>query len=451
MNVRFGTAGIRGLTYLEVTPQLCHVASEALARFFGKGSRLALGYDTRPGAEELAGVCASAMISEDVQVQNFGVIPSPILSQQIAERGLRGGLMATGSHLSYDRIGLIPVDSDGTILSREKTAEIEELAGQIEPPGTDVGGALAELDPTWMPSYTRFVRGIMVGDSLLDKGVSVALDPAGGTGAGVISRLLMDLGCDAVAINDERTGVAPRLMEPRADNVEDLRALVRWRKVNFGAAYDADCDRVLFVDETGTPLSEDLAAAIFARYLYDSGPGVCVMPVNSSSLMGTVWKGRVEECKIGPPEISLAIKRHNARFGYEETGKYFFPPKVPWADGIIATAFMAVILARARRVLSDIASGFPRHVQVKRNLRGQPKKVASLVEKVKGGFRPPNTRLVEIDGLKYVYDDGSWLLIRLSGTEPVVRVYVDSPSPEKARELSEEGVRVVKEMLEKRR
>jgi len=452
MNVRFGTAGIRGLTYVEVTPQLCHVASKALARFFGKGSRLALGYDTRPGAEQLAGVCASAMISEDAQVQSFGVIPSPILSQQIAERGIQGGLIVTGSHLSYDRIGLIPLDSDGTILSREKTTQIEELASRIEPPGRDLTGALPRSDLSWPPSYQRFIRAILDGDAFAGKGVSIALDPAGATGAGVVTRLLVGLGCEVAALNDERTSIAPRPMEPRADSVRDLRALVaRSRKVSFGAAFDADCDRVVFMDEASTPLSEDLAAAVFARYLYDSGPGVCVMPVNSSGLMRTVWKGRVEECRIGPPEISLAIKRHKARFGYEETGKYFFPPRVLWADGIMATVFMAVILARTRRALSDIASEFPHHVQVKRNLRGQPEQMASLMEKVKERFKPPDAKLVEIDGLKYVYDDGSWLLIRLSGTEPVVRVYVDSTSPERARELSDEGVGLVKELLEARR
>lgn len=449
MKVRFGTAGIRGLTYIEVTPQLCYVASKALARFIGKGSRLALGYDTRPGAEQLAGVCASGMDSEDVQVLNLGMVPSPILSQQIARCRLHGGLMVTGSHLSYDRIGLITLDSDGTILSHEKTAQVEELARQIEPPTDDLKGALPRADVGWMPAYLEFVQCTVDGDEFARKRVSIALDPAGGTGAQVISTLLSDLGCRVIAINDERMKVAPRSMEPRAESVADLRKVVgASRNVSFGAAFDADCDRVVFVDEKGTPVSEDLAAAIYARYLYDSGPGVCVMPVNSSGLMRAVWKGRVEECGMGPPEISLAIKRHHARLGYEETGKYFFPPEVLWADGIVATVFMALILTRTERVLSDIASEFPKYVQIKRNLRGSPERMASIVREVKGRFRPPNTRLVELDGLKYVYDDGSWLLIRPSGTEPVVRVYVDSPSAERARELSDEGVRMVRGLLE---
>jgi phosphomannomutase/phosphoglucomutase len=216
---------------------------------------------------------------------------------------------------------------------------------------------------------------------------------------------------------------------------------------DFGAAYDSDCDRVLFVDETGNPLSEDVAAVIFAKYIYSGGPGTVVTPVNSSGLMKKVWKGDVVECVIGPPEITLAAQQNNARFAYEESGKYFFPPEAMWADGIMATAMMSKVLGTTKKRLSDIVREFPRHVQFKRNVKGTWDQVREVLARVRETFKPDGAVLNDIDGLKYIFGDGSWLLIRASGTEPLVRVYVDSPSPAKARQLSDLGMAVVKENM----
>ncbi len=449
MKVRFGTAGIRGLTNEEIGPELCYVVSKALAHHFGKGSKIALGYDTRPGAKKLAGVCAFAMASEGIEVINFGVASSPLVCAMIVERELDGGLMVTGSHLSYDRIGLIPLDSDGTIPPHENTHSIERTAEKMEPPRPEeIKDVLPEPDSEYLYLYIEFIQGI-VGETLPGKGVKVALDPAGATGAGVVSRLMRDLGCDVVTINDDPMNYAPRRMEPRIDCVEELVELVLSKNADFGAAFDADCDRVLFVDEEGRPLSEDLAACLFAKYIYNCGPEICVTPVNSSGLIKKVWKGKVEECIIGPPEISLAAKKYKATFAYEESGKYFFPPRVLWADGIIATAMMAKILTAKKRPLSDMVSEFSRHVQIKRNVKGTEEQMVNILKHVKENFQPVDAKLNDIDGLKYVYDDRSWLLFRPSGTEPVMRVYVDSPSPERARKLSETGMRIVKELMEK--
>lgn len=449
MKVRFGTSGIRGLTYEEISPELCHNVSKAMAAYFGKDSKIAIGYDTRPGARNLAGVCAAAMKAEGIDVKNYGIAASPLVCAMILKNGLDGGLMITGSHLSYDRIGLIPLASDGVIPARAQTKSVEEAVASMAEP-SDVKEELPAEESGSVSAYLDFILEI-TGDSLPGRGVKVALDPAGAAGAGILSRLMNDIGCDVVAIYDEQLDYAPRRMEPRIDGVDELAELVIDEEADFGAAFDSDCDRVLFVDEKGKPLSEDLAACIFAKYVYGSGPGIVVTPVNSSGLIKKVWKDRVVDCIIGPPEISLAVKENGAVFAYEESGKYFFPPKILWADGFMATAMMTMILAKARRPLSDIISEFSPHVQIKRNLKGTDEQMMRILEVVREEFAPPNAKLNDIDGLKFEYDDGSWLLFRPSGTEPVMRVYVDSPSPERARQLSENGMSAVKKVLEEMR
>jgi phosphomannomutase/phosphoglucomutase len=362
----------------------------------------------------------------------------------ILKKKLDGGLMVTGSHLSYDRIGLIPLDRTGAIPPRAETDRVMAMANEASPPQEIPSQLPDENDFAY--DYLRFIHAAC-GGTLPGKGVKLALDTAGATGAGLIPRLMNDLGCDVSAMHDSRLDYAPRKMEPRADCVSELSELVLETGSDFGAAYDADCDRVLFVDESGNPVSEDLAAVIFAKYVYSGGPGTVVTPVNSSGLIKKVWKGEVVECVIGPPEISLAARKNNARFAYEESGKYFFPPDAMWADGILATAMMAKVLAQSRKRLSDIVREFPRHVQFKRNVKGTWDQVKGVMEKIKAGFIPDGAALNDIDGLKYIYSDGSWLLIRASGTEPLIRVYTDSPSPARARELSELGLSAVRENM----
>ncbi len=445
MEIRFGTSGMRGLIDEEISESLCWRVGIALALYFGEGSKLVIAYDTRPGAERLAGICAAAMENVGAEVINLGIAPSPYACAAILTKGLRGGLMVTGSHMPYDRIGLIPLDETGAIPPRAKTAKLARMVKEIPEP-LETPSSLPEIE-NFDYDFLIFTQKI-VDSQLPGKGIRVALDPAGATGAGIISRLMNDLGCDVKTIYDEPMDFAPRRMEPRIDSVDELIELVLDTGADFGAAYDSDCDRVLFVDERGNPVSEDLAAVIFAEYLYASQGGNIVTPVNSSGLIKKIWQGQVMDCIIGPPEISLAAIQNNAVFAYEESGKYFFPPRVMWADGLIATAFMAKILSTSRKSLSTIVSEFPRHVQIKRNIKGTWKQMDDLLVKVKQGFHPPGAKLNDIDGLKYVFQDGSWLLIRPSGTEPLMRVYVDSPSPTRARELSELGLNTVKRLIE---
>jgi len=446
MDIKFGTSGIRGLIDEEISESLCWRVGTALALYFGQGAKLVIAYDTRPGAERLAGICAAAMQNAGIEVINLGIAPSPYACAAIVQKGLKGGLMVTGSHMPYNRIGLIPLDKTGAIPPRARTKKLAQMVKDIPEP-FEVSGSLPEPE-AFDYDFLTFAQEI-VDDQLPGRGIKVALDPAGGTGAGIVSRLMNDLGCDVKAIYDEPMDYVPRQMEPRIDGVEELVNLVLDTGADFGAAYDSDCDRVLFVDENGIPLSEDLAAVIFAEYLYARQGGSIVTPVNSSGLIKKIWQGQVIDCIIGPPEISLAAIENSAVFAYEESGKYFFPPRAMWADGLISTAFMAKILATSGKPLSTIVSEFPRHVQIKRNIKGTWQQMDDLLVSVKEGFHPQGARLNDIDGLKYVFDDGSWLLVRPSGTEPLMRVYVDSPSPTRARELSELGMNTVKRLMEK--
>ncbi|MFN3487072.1 MAG: phosphoglucomutase, partial [Planctomycetota bacterium] len=235
--------------------------------------------------------------------------------------------------------------------------------------------------------------------------------------------------------------------------VSEALRLTRQERCDLGACYDVDADRVLFIDAEGRAVSEDTVGALFA--LHELGPGdVCVVPVNSSGLIERVCRdvgARVEYCAIGQPWEVQAIRDHGAAFCYEESGKYYFPRRFLWPDGLYSTGRLLELMARTGKSLAELAAGLPAYRQVKRNVPVADAQKAGVMERavrlLESRLTRGRVRDVTVDGFKRVFDDHSWLLLRPSGTEPCVRIYSDAPSLPRAEELAAEGERLIQECL----
>lgn len=260
------------------------------------------------------------------------------------------------------------------------------------------------------------------------KNFKILFDPANGSAVEVGKKLFGRLG-DLVMINDQIGQEPPRPSEPRRETLTETAKQVVKHGCDLGIATDIDADRVLFIDETGVVLSEDLTAVILAQ-----DKKILVTPINSSGLFigeAKKWGGRVIDCPVGPPEIIAAIKKQRADFAYEESGKYFFPPEFLWADGLLAGVKMLAAMARAGKKLSQIRRQYPEYFQVKLAVKCL---FTEMPEKFKH------------DGVKFVLGD-SWLMIRASGTEPLIRIFTDSPNQKLAEELAEKGKKMVEKVL----
>jgi phosphomannomutase len=187
-----------------------------------------------------------------------------------------------------------------------------------------------------------------------------------------------------------------------------------------------------------------------------------VVPINSSGLIEEViskCSGKLEYCRIGQPETIKAIKQSNACFSYEESGKYYFSNQALWPDALLSSLKLLEIMARLNKPLAELASEFSRFYQVKHTIHydamteGAKKSIDSnkLFQKIQElwatELKEKSVRDVVIDGLKRIYDDRSWLLIRKSGTEPLIRVYADAPTLERAEQLVQQGEELVKKAV----
>ena len=309
--------------------------------------------------------------------------------------------------------------------------------------------------------YKAFLLGCVDTNLIKSKQYRVLLDPANGPATLVFPDILKELGCEVFLINDQLSPVPNRPSEPRAKNLVETAAKVKEHKCDIGIATDIDADRVLFIDAEGQVLSEDLVGGIFAREVVSSDK-VCVVPVNSSGLIEEViskCSGKLEYCRIGQPETIKAIKQSQACFSYEESGKYYFSNQALWPDALLSSLKLLEIMARLNQPLAELASEFSRFYQVKHTIHydamieGAKKVIDSnkLFQKIQelwaSELKDKSVRDVTIDGLKRIYDDRSWLLIRKSGTEPLIRIYADAPTQERAEHLVQQGETLVKKAV----
>jgi phosphomannomutase/phosphoglucomutase len=276
--------------------------------------------------------------------------------------------------------------------------------------------------------YLKAILSTVNVDKIKKQRYRILFDPVNGSAIEVGRQLFSRLG-QLVMINNQSGQKPPRPSEPRRDSLTETAREVVKNKCAIGIATDIDADRVMFIDETGEILAEDLAAVILAQ-----GKKKLVTPINSSSIIkdeAKQWGALVLDCRIGPPEIISTIKKHQADFASEESGKYFFCDHFLWADGLMAGAQMLDKMAQSGQSLSQIRKSYPQYFQVKKVVicpwEKMPKKIG--------------------DGVKFEFPDGSWLFIRVSGTEPLIRIFSDSQSQTRAEELARKGIELVNDIL----
>jgi phosphomannomutase/phosphoglucomutase len=454
----FGTAGIRGVTNTGITAELALRVARAYGDWIQRHARssgsVAVGHDTRWGAEMLARAAASGFASAGLHVQFYGCVSTGVLSLNVARTKQDGALLVTGSHLPPDRIGLLLLQGDGSIAPFSVTDKVEETLANDEyreVPPKEIG----RLEEAFHP-YELYISECMQAlDARLlrTKNYKVLADPANGTASYIAMEFFQWLGCQVELINYDPNPVPGRPSEPRAGVVGEAIDVVRREKCDMGACFDVDADRSLFIDADGIPVSEDTAGAIFAKSELKPGD-VCVVPINSSGLIEQVCRdvgARLEYCAVGQPPTMEAIKALSAVYSYEESGKYYFPRRFLWSDGLYTAGRLLELMAKTGRSVAELAGEFPKFHQVKKNVAvAEDRKEQAMTratQRLEKALTEGRARDVTVDGFKRVYDDHSWLLFRKSGTEALIRVYSDAPSKERAEELAARGEALLQQCL----
>ncbi|KUO41062.1 MAG: hypothetical protein AVW06_01865 [Hadesarchaea archaeon DG-33-1] len=443
----FGTRGIRGPIATKVTPELMLKLGLALATSIG-GGKVVVGRDSRTSGEMLHHAFAAGLLAGGCDVVDIGLAPSPCVAFTTRDLSAGAGAVITASHNPPADNGITFYDPDGMEYLPNQELEIEDLvfSGEFRQASWDSLGALRSHDAItrYMSAIKRAVR--------VKRGFKVVVDCASGSGSAVTPYLLRELGCKVVTLNSNPDGHFPgRAAEPQPWNLSDLMNTVREVGADVGFAHDGDADRLAAIDENGKFIKHDTLIALFAKRAIEAhGGGTVITSINTSVAIEEVVAkagGRTIRTVLG--NMHEAMLKRDAIFA-GEPAKLIFPEFGKCMDGVFGAAKMLELMSIYRKPLSKIASGVPDYPMYHEDfacpderkegfMRSIRKYLLSSVSEVRG--------TLEIDGLRVNRKNGSWLLIRTSGTEPKARMVLEGRTLAEAEMLKGIGFKGIRKFL----
>jgi len=444
----FGTNGVRGVANKELTLELVIRLAASCGHILGKD--IALGRDGRVTSPMFGDAAASGLMSVGCNVHDLGVLPTPALQYAVKHLGLDGGLMITASHNPPEFNGVKVMAADGVEIPRSVEDEIEGIYFSGGPKLTewDQVGILRQKEAISL--YIDAILSKSEVEAIKRKKLKVAIDPGNGVGTLVAPTIAQRLGCEVYTVNAELDGRFPgRESEPRPDNLGALRELVKATSADMGIAFDGDADRSIFLNELGEPLWGDRSFALVARYYMARHKGARVVtPVSSSNAIVDVVEaagGTIYWTRVGSVDVSRAMVENGIEFGGEENGGVMYGPHHPVRDGSMTMALVLGIMAGEGKSLSELVAELPTYAQAKDKVRCPNDLKQRVLEALRTKVAAP--RVETMDGLKLIFGDGSWILVRPSGTEPIFRLYAEADIHSKVEHLVSENKRLIEETV----
>ena len=427
----FGTNGVRGIVGKDLTPDMVLAIGQSLGTM--RKGRIAVGRDTRTSGEVFVKVIKAGLLASGCDIVDCGILPTPAL-QYIVKEYFDGGAMITASHNPPEYNGVKIIESDGTEMGDEETVRLEKILFDRSfstQPWDRIGHEISA--PHLLEQYINAITSKFPGKP--GDGITVVVDPGSGPACITTPRILTELGCKVITINGIMDGTFPgRLPEPSADGLKNLADLVKTSGAAFGVAHDGDADRAVFIDAKGQFIEENQEFALIARQICRVKKGIIVTPVSTGQIVEIVAKH--ENCSIEYTPVGSIYVARTMRtlieigkpviFGGEGNGGLIFPEHQFCRDGGMTAAAMVYILKSTRKTLSELIDQLPVRYIIKDKIA--TKNGIDLLKRIKSSYSKDT--IDEIDGMK-IFRENMWALVRASGTEPIVRIIVDSDTKDK--------------------
>ena len=459
--IRFGTDGWRGRLADDFTFQNVRYVAQGIADYLRdkeKGEALAvIGYDCRFASADFARAVAEVLAANGHRTLLFDrPSPTQVASWTVIDRKAAGAVVITASHNPYLDNGVKYKPETGSSAPAEVIQELEERINRLAPAGpravrlpeTDGEHPKIETYDPRRPYYQQVAKMVDL-QVLKDAGIRILHETMYGSGYGYIRELLEGGKTTVDELHAHRDayfgGVNP---EPIPKNLQEAMDRMRAGGYDLCIATDGDADRVGIVDETGRFITQLQVYALLMRYLFETRGwrGPVVKTINMTSMADELARGygvEIFELPVGFKNVAPKMMETNAVLGGEESGGFGFQGHIPERDGILAGLFFADMIVRAgkplSRLLDDLESRVGPHAYARHDIHLPRESYDADRERILSTLREHEPRTVagqkvervrDDDGFKFYLADGSWVLLRTSGTEPLIRVYAEAADPD---------------------
>lgn len=417
--------------------------AEFIRRHNVSASKIVVGRDARLSGKMVSQLVIGTLMSMGFDVVNIGLATTPTTEVAVTGIGADGGIIITASHNPVQWNALKLLNNKGEFLSDSEGKEVISIAENEDFTFAEVFKLGKEMkDDTWSMRHIEMVKNLPLVDcdAIAKANFSIAVDAVNSVGGIVIPELLSQLGVkNVIELNCEANGKFAHTPEPIPENLSQISDLMKKGGVDVGFVVDPDVDRLAIVMENGEMFVEEYTLVSVADYVLSQTPGSTVSNLSSSRALRDVTEKHgcsYAAAAVGEVNVVTKMKETGAVIGGEGNGGVIYPELHYGRDALVGVALFLTLLAKDGRKVSQLKASYPQYAIAKNKIQLTPDiDVDAILKAVKEKFS--KEKITDIDGVKIDFPD-SWVHLRKSNTEPIIRIYSEAETREKADRLAEE-------------
>ncbi len=406
-----------------------------------KAPKVVIGRDGRISGHIVDGLVVNTLLAMGIDVVNLGLSTTPTVEIAVPIENASAGIIITASHNPKQWNALKFINASGEFISAQDGEEIIDYisAGKLDFTDIDNLGSYRD-DDTYIEKHIDLIFDLdtVKVDDIRARRFKIVVDCINSTGAISVLPLLDRLGCEVIAINAEMTGEFAHNPEPRAEHLKELSDKVVEIKADLGISIDPDVDRLAFVNEDGSMFGEEYTLVAIADYILSKKKGNTVSNLSSTRALADITRvhgGKYTASAVGEVNVVNAMKETNAIIGGEGNGGVILPELHYGRDALVGIALMLNLLADKDQSISALRASYTHYEMVKDKIALTPDiDIDAVLAKLKETYS--KEKINTVDGLKIDFADG-WVHLRKSNTEPIIRVYAEAHTVDRATELVE--------------
>ena len=412
---------------------------------------LVIGRDARISGQMVSNLVAATLQGLGVNVVDLGLSTTPTVEIMVPELQADGGIILTASHNPKQWNALKLLNEKGEFINGKDGAEVLDLAEKEDFHYAEVDDlGKYEMVKNGFDIHIQKIMNLSMVDkeAIKTKKYKVILDAVNSTGGISLPQLLEQLGCEVVKLYCEPNGHFPHNPEPLKEHLTDICDLVKREKADLGIVVDPDVDRLALIDEKGEMFDEEYTLVAVADYLLKHKKGVAVSNLSSSRALRDVAKTHDSEyfaSAVGEVNVVNLMKDKNAVIGGEGNGGIIYPELHYGRDSLVGVALFLTHLAKESKLVSELRATYPAYFMGKKKIELTPEiNVDEVLEKIKVKYQ--NEEISTIDGVKIDFEK-TWVHLRKSNTEPIIRIYTEAESQKEADELADRFIKEIENLL----